>query len=90
MRYLLILLLTIAPFCWSQQSTESANFASRHLRSWTKPILLNEVVVSTSNLSAYELVLAAKKVMESSATTKRSRTYLFSASLRAERGRFES
>ena len=70
MRYLLILLLTIAPFCWSQQSTDPLILQADTLDLGQKPILLNEVIVGASNLSAYELVLAAKKVMESSTKRK--------------------
>ena len=66
MRYLLILLLTITPFCWSQQSTDPLILQADTLDLRQKPILLNEVIVGASNLSAYELVLAAKKTMESS------------------------
>jgi len=70
MRYLLILLLTIARFCWSQQSTDPLILQADTLDLGQKPILLNEVIVGASNLSAYELVLAAKKVMESSSIRK--------------------
>lgn len=66
MRYLLILLFTITPFCWSQQSTDPLILQADTLDLGQKPILLDEVVLGASNLSAYELVLAAKKAMESS------------------------
>lgn len=70
MRYLLILLLTIAPFCWSQQSTDPLILQADTLDLGQKPILLDEVVLGASNLSGYELVLAAKKAMESSIQNK--------------------
>lgn len=70
MRYLLILLLTVAPFCWSQQSTDPLILQADTLDLGQRPILLNEVIVGASNISAYELVLAAKKVMESSVKNK--------------------
>ena len=70
MRYLSILLLTISPLCWSQQSTSPLVLKADTLDLGQKPILLQEVIVGTSNLSAYELVLSAKKVMESSAQQK--------------------
>jgi hypothetical protein len=66
MRYLLLLLITIAPFCWSQQSTDPLILQADTLDLGQKPILLDEVVLGASNLSAYDLVLAAKKAMESS------------------------
>ena len=66
MRYLSILLFTISPLSWSQQSTSPLVLQADTLDLGQKPILLDEVIVGTSNLSAYELVLAAKKVMESS------------------------
>ena len=76
MRYLTILLLTISPLSWSQQSTSPLVRQADTLDLGQKPILLQEVIVGTSNLSAYELVLAAKKVMESSAQQKdQERTY---------------
>ena len=76
MRYLSILLLTISPLSWSQQSTSPLVRQADTLDLGQKPILLQEVIVGTSNLSAYELVLAAKKVMESSAQQKdQERTY---------------
>ena len=70
MRYLLILLLTITPFCWSQQSTDPLILQADTLDLGQKPILLDEVVLGASNLSGYELVLAAKKAMESSIQNK--------------------
>ena len=70
MRHLVILLLTIAPFCWSQQSTDPLILQADTLDLGQKPIFLNEVIVGGSNISAYERVLAAKKVMESSAKHK--------------------
>jgi hypothetical protein len=70
MRYLTILLLTISPLSWSQQSTSPLVLQADTLDLGQKPILLQEVIVGASNLSAYELVLAAKKVMESSAQQK--------------------
>lgn len=70
MRYLVFLLLTIAPFCWSQQSTDPLILQADTLDLGQKPIFLNEVIVGGSNISAYERVLAAKKVMESSAKHK--------------------
>ena len=70
MRYLLILLLTVAPFCWSQQSTDPLILQADTLDLGQRPILLNEVIVGVSNISAYELVLAAKKVMDSSVKNK--------------------
>jgi hypothetical protein len=76
MRYLTILLLTISPLSWSQQSTSPLVLQADTLDLGQKPILLQEVIVGASNLSAYELVLAAKKVMESSAQQKdQERTY---------------
>ena len=76
MRYLSILLLTISPLSWSQQSTSPLVRQADTLDLGQKPILLQEVIVGASNLSAYELVLAAKKVMESSAQQKdQERTY---------------
>ncbi|CAI8241407.1 MAG: Uncharacterised protein [Flavobacteriaceae bacterium] len=70
MRYLLILVLIVAPFCWSQQSTDPLILQADTLDLGQRPILLNEVIVGANNLTAYELVLAAKKVMESSAQHK--------------------
>ncbi len=70
MRYLLILLLTVAPFCWSQQSTDPLILQADTLDLGQRPILLNEVIVGANNISAYELVLAAKKVMDSSVKNK--------------------
>ena len=70
MRYLSIILLAISPLSWSQQSTSPLVLQADTLDLGQKPILLQEVIVGASNLSAYELVLSAKKVMESSAQQK--------------------
>lgn len=66
MRYLSFVLLTISPLSWSQQSKSPLVLQADTLDLGQKPILLDEVVLGASNLSAYELVLAAKKAMESS------------------------
>src|SRR5210317_2009963 len=71
MRYFLILLLTIAPFCWSQHSTNPIILRADTLDLGQKPILLNEVVVSTNDLSAYQLVMESKKTMQPFVETNR-------------------
>ncbi len=70
MKYPQILILFFVQILWSQQSTDPLILQADTLDLGQKPILLEEVVVSTSSLSAYELVLSAKKVMESSAQQK--------------------
>ena len=71
MRYLLILLLTVATFCWSQHSTNPIILRADTLDLGQKPILLNEVVVSTNDLSAYQLVMESKKTMQPLVETNR-------------------
>ncbi|MEL0272834.1 MAG: hypothetical protein VW932_07015 [Flavobacteriaceae bacterium] len=76
MKYPQILILFFVQILWSQQSTDPLILQADTLDLGQKPILLEEVVVSTSSLSAYELVLSAKKVMESSVQQKdQERTY---------------
>jgi len=70
MKYPQILILFFVQILWSQQSTSPLILQADTLDLGQKPILLEEVIVGVSNLSAYELVLAAKKVMESSAQQK--------------------
>ncbi|MEL0308502.1 MAG: hypothetical protein VW961_03865, partial [Flavobacteriaceae bacterium] len=70
MKYPQILILFFVQILWSQQSTDPLILQADTLDLGQKPILLEEVVVSTSSLSAYELVLSAKNVMESSAQQK--------------------
>ena len=66
MKYPQILILFFVQILWSQQSTDPLILQADTLDLGQKPILLDEVVLGASNLSAYELVLAAKKAMESS------------------------
>lgn len=63
MRYLSILFLFFVQLVLSQQSTTSIVLNRDTLDLGQKPILLNEVVVSTSDLSAYQLVMESKKTM---------------------------
>ena len=66
MRYLRIFFLTLATFGWSQKSASPLILETDTLDLGQKPILLNEVIVGSSNLSALELVMESKKVMMSS------------------------
>ena len=66
MRYLRIYFLTLATFGWSQKSVSPLILETDTLDLGQKPILLNEVIVGNSNLSALELVMESKKVMMSS------------------------
>ena len=66
MRYLRIFFLTLATFGWSQKSASPLILETDTLDLGQKPILLNEVIVGNSNLSALELVMESKKVMMSS------------------------
>jgi len=76
MKYPQILILFFVQILWSQQSTDPLILQADTLDLGQKPILLDEVVLGASNLSAYELVLAAKKAMESSTQHKdQERTY---------------
>ena len=62
MRYLRIFFLTLATFGWSQKSASPLILETDTLDLGQKPILLNEVIVGSSNLSALELVMESKKV----------------------------
>ena len=63
MKYAQILILFFVQILWSQQSSDPLILQADTLDLGQKPILLEEVVVSKSSLSEYELVLSAKKVM---------------------------
>lgn len=66
-----ILFLFFVQLVLSQQSTTSIALNRDTLDLGQKPILLNEVVVSTSDLSAYQLVMESKKTMQPLVKTNR-------------------
>jgi len=61
-----ILILFIVQILYSQQPSSPLILETDTLDLGQKPILLNEVIVGNSNLSALELVMESKKVMMSS------------------------
>jgi hypothetical protein len=71
-----ILILFIVQILYSQQPSSPLILETDTLDLGQKPILLNEVIVGSSNLSALELVMESKKVMMSSSKFEdKERTY---------------
>jgi len=71
-----ILILFIVQILYSQQPSSPLILETDTLDLGQKPILLNEVIVGNSNLSALELVMESKKVMMSSSKFEdKERTY---------------
>lgn len=58
-----ILILLFVQILWSQESASPIILDADTLDLGQKPILLSEVIVGNSNLSAYQLVMESKKVM---------------------------